>query len=109
MADTILDGSGEQIPGRRRLDETDLEIAYNLLGDDLVLRVNKAGVQVFGVVLENAGKEMTTQQLLELKAESADLVVAIGPRGDALANVGYRLGRVAGKLIKATRDKMSKT
>ena len=55
MTDTILDGSGEQIPGRRRLDGTDLEIAYNLLGDDLVLRLNKAGVQVFGVVLENAG------------------------------------------------------
>ncbi len=109
MSDTILDGSGEQISGRRRLDGTDLEIAYNLLGDDLVLRVNKAGVQVFGVVLENAGKAMTTQQLLELKTQSADLVVAIGPRGDALANVGYRLGRVAGKLIKATRDKMSKT
>ena len=49
MADTILDGSGEQIPGRRVLDGTDLEIAYTLLGDDLVLRVNKAGVQVFGV------------------------------------------------------------
>ena len=52
---------------------------------------------------------MTTQQLPELKTESADLVVAIGPRGDALGNVGYRLGRVAGKLIRATRDKMSKT
>ena len=61
------------------------------------------------MVLENAGKGMTTQQLPELKTESADLVVAIGPRGDALGNVGYRLGRVAGKLIRATRDKMSKT
>jgi hypothetical protein len=55
MPDTILDGSGEQTPGRRPLDGTDLEIAYNLLGDDLIVRVNKAGVQVFGVVLENAG------------------------------------------------------
>jgi hypothetical protein len=45
MPDTILDGSGEQTPGRRVLDGTDLEIAYNLLGDDLVVRVNKAGVQ----------------------------------------------------------------
>ena len=42
MSDTILDGSGEQTPGRRPLDGTDLEIAYSLLGDDLVLRVNKA-------------------------------------------------------------------
>jgi hypothetical protein len=109
MADTILDGSGEQIPGRRPLDGTDLEISYTLLGDDLVLRVNKAGVQVFGVVLENAGKAMTAQQLLELKTESSDLVVSIGTRGEAVVNAGYRLGRVAGKLLKAARAKMSGT
>ena len=109
MADTILDGSGERIPGHRLLAGTDLEIAYNLLGEDLTLRVNKAGVQVFGVVLENAGKPLTAKQLLELKAEKSDLVVTIGTRGDAVANVGYRLGRMANKLIKATREKIDKT
>ena len=109
MSDTILDGSGEQTPGRRLLDGTDLEIAYSLLGDDLVLRVNKAGVQVFGVVLEDARKTLTAQQLLELKTEKSDLVVSIGTRGDAVANIGYRLGRVARKLIKATREKVGKT
>ena len=45
MTDTVLDGTGEPIPGRHPRDGTDLEIAYTLLGDDLVLRVNKAGVQ----------------------------------------------------------------
>jgi hypothetical protein len=40
MADTIIDGTGEELPGRRILNGTDLEIAYNLLGDDLVLRVD---------------------------------------------------------------------
>ena len=109
MTDTVLDGSGEQMPGRRPLQGTDLEIAYTLLGDDLVLRVDKAGVQVFGVVLENAAKSMTAEQLLELKTESSDLVVAIGTRGQAARDVGYRLGRVAGKLLKATREKMGKT
>jgi hypothetical protein len=109
MPDTILDGSGEEIPGRRPLDGTDLEIAYALLGDDLVLRVNKAGVQAFGVVLENAGKAMTAQQLLELKTERSDFVVRVGPRGEAAANIGYRLGRVAGKLLKAARDKFDKS
>jgi hypothetical protein len=104
MSDTILDGSGEQIPGQRLLAGTDLEIAYTLLGDDLVLRVNKAGVQVFGVVLEDAAKTLTPQKLLELKSEKADLVVRIGSRGDAVAGLGYRLGRVAGKLMKAARD-----
>ncbi|MFZ0848007.1 MAG: hypothetical protein WAO08_02225 [Hyphomicrobiaceae bacterium] len=105
MSDTILDGSGEQIPGYRLLEGTDLEIAYSLLGDDLVLRVNKAGVQVFGVVLENAAKAMTAEKLLEFKSERSDLVVRVGTRGDAVASMGYRLGRVAGKLMKATREK----
>jgi hypothetical protein len=109
MADTIVDGSGEYIPGHRLLAGTDLEIAYNLLGDDLVMRVNKAGVQVFGVVLENARKALTEKQLLELKTEKSDLVVTIGTRGDAVANAGYRLGRMASKLIKATREKIDKT
>ena len=109
MADTILDGSGEHTPERRLLDGTDLEIAYNLLGDDLVLRVNKAGVQMFGVVLEKAAQPMTARQLLELKAESSDLVVKVGTRADTARNVGFALGRMAGKLMKATREKMSKT
>src|SRR5258707_6705396 len=100
MPDTILDGSGEQTPGRRLLDGTDLEIAYNLLGDDLVVRVNKAGVQVFGVVLEKAAKPMTGSQLLELKTERSDLVVTIGTRADTVRDVGYRLGRVPGQPIK---------
>src|SRR5919198_4301008 len=108
MPDIILDGSGEPTPGPRSLEGTDLEIAFNLLGDDLVLRVNKAGVQVFGVVLENAGKAMTAKQLLELKTEKSDLVVSIGPRKDTVANVGFALGRVMSKLIKATREKMNK-
>ena len=108
MSDAILDGSGEQTPGRRPLEGTDLEIAYNLLGDDLVLRVNKAGVQVFGVVLEKAAKPMTAEQLLELKAESSDLVVTVGTRSDTARDVGFALGRMAGKLMKATREKMNK-
>ena len=109
MVDTILDGNGEHIPGRRPIDRTDLEIAYNLLGDDLVLRVNKAGVQVFGVVLENAGKALTARQLMEFKTENSDLVVTIGTRGEGVAKVGFALGRMASKLMKATREKMNKT
>ena len=109
MSDTILDGSGEQVPGRRLLAGTDLEIAYNLLGDDLALRVNKSGVQVFGVVLENAAKALTAEQLFELKSEKADLVVRVGTRADAVSDIGYRLGRVAKKLMKVTREKIDKS
>jgi len=105
MSDTMLDGRGEPIPGHHILAGTDLEIVYTLLDDDLVLRVMKANVQVFGVVLEGAAKPMTTQQLFELKSEKSDLVVRVGTRGEAVAGFGYRLGRIAGKLMKAARDK----
>ena len=108
MSDTILDGSGEPIPGHHVLAGTDLEIRYTLMDDDLVLRVMKAGVQVFGVVLEGAAKPMTAQKLFELKSEKSDLVVRVGTRGDAVAGFGYRLGRMAGKLMKATRDTRDK-
>ena len=56
--DRLIDGAGEELPGRRILDGTDLEIAYNLAGDDLVIRVNKGGAQVFRVVFEDAKKQV---------------------------------------------------
>jgi hypothetical protein len=48
MTDTVLDGRGEQIPGRVTLEGTDLEIAYTLLGEDLVLRVTKPAYRCSG-------------------------------------------------------------
>jgi hypothetical protein len=56
----------------------------------------------------SSGKAMTAQQLLELKTEKSDLVVSIAPRADTVANVGFALGRVANKLVKAAREKMNK-
>ena len=55
--DTTFDGTGENTPGHRILGGTDLEMAYALSGDDLVLRVNKSGVQIFRVKLDGALKE----------------------------------------------------
>ena len=91
--------------GWLRLEGRSNSIPY--MSDDRHLAQSLA--RTLGVVLENAGKAMTAQQLLELKTESSDLVVTIGTRGDAVANMGYRLGRVANKLIKATREKIKKT
>jgi hypothetical protein len=52
---------GEMVPGQRVLEGTDLDIAYNLQGEDLILRVNKAGVLVFRV----QPKEAAGHRLLE--------------------------------------------
>jgi len=103
MTDTIIDGTGEEIPGHRILDGTDLEITYNLAGDDLVIRVNKGGVRVFRVLLEDARKQMSERELSNLNNVSPDFVFKIGAPAEPIASMGYRLGRVAGKVVKAIR------
>ena len=69
----FLDGFGEDPPGRRILEGTDLEIAYRLEGDDLVLQVNKGPVQVFRVRLGDARKPMSDVQLGTYNAVAPDL------------------------------------
>ena len=83
-ANGLLDGMGEAIPGHRVLDGTDLEIAYNLQGQDLVVRVNKAGVLVFRAMLRDAAKEMPEQQLTQFNSFAPDLVFTIGDSKEGL-------------------------
>jgi hypothetical protein len=101
MTDTIIDGTGEEIPGRRILQGTDLQIAYGFVGDDLVLRVEKSGVQVFGVMLEQAKSQMSERDLANCNCP--DFVFKIGATEKVVASVGHQLGRVAGKVVKAIR------
>ena len=74
----MLDGTGEAIPGHRVLDGTDLEIAYDLQGDNLVLRVNKGGVLVFRPMLRDAARDMPEQQLMHFNSLAPDFVFTIG-------------------------------
>lgn len=92
MAETILDGSGEDIPGHRILEGTDLEIAYNLLGDNLILRVNKGPVQIFRVMLVDARKDFSDRKLFDFNSVSPDFVFKIGDVREGL----LRMGRAAG-------------
>lgn len=103
MTNTLIDDEGEEISGRRVLDGTDLEIAYGWAGDDLTICVNKGGAQVFRVLLEEARKQMSERDLLNFSTSSPDLVFKIGATGEAIASAGYRLGQVAGKVMKAMR------
>lgn len=83
-ANGLLDGTGEAIPGHRVLDGTDLEIAYNLQGDDLVLRVNKGGVLVFRVMLRDAATDIPEQQLANFNGFAPDFVFTIGDSEEGL-------------------------
>ena len=68
-----LNGTGEMVPGQRVLEGTDLDIAYNLQGDDLILRVNKGGVLVFRVQLREAVPELLEARLLQFNSMAPDL------------------------------------
>ena len=74
----ILDGRDEVIPGHRVLEGTDLEIAYNLSGDGLVIRVNKGAWQVFRVTLKDAVPRMNDVELLHFNSISPDFTFRIG-------------------------------
>jgi hypothetical protein len=80
----LLNGTGEAIPGHRILDGTDLEIAYDLQGDNLVLRVNKGGVLVFRTMLRDAAKEIPEQQLVNFNSFAPDFLFTIGDSEEGL-------------------------
>ena len=83
----MLNGTGETIPGHRILDGTDLEIAYDLQGDHLVLRVNKGGVLVFRVMLRDAAKQMPEQQLVNFNSFAPDFLFTIGDSEEGLHRI----------------------
>ena len=96
----IVNGDGEEIPGRRLLDGTDLEISYNLRGDDLVLRVNKDSVQIFRVLLEGARKKLDASALLNFNGISPDFVVKIGDTKARMLQVARSVGLDDAQLAK---------
>ena len=100
MPETILDGSGEDTPGHRILEGTDLEIAYNLSGDNLVLRVNKGPVQIFRVMLVDARKTFTDRKLFDFNSVSPDFVFKIGDVREGLMAMGRSVGLDAAQMQK---------
>jgi hypothetical protein len=80
----LLNGTGEEVPGHSLLNGTDLDIAYNLQGQDLVLRVNKSGVLVFRVMLRDAAKQIPEQRLVHFNSFAPDFMFTIGDSEEGL-------------------------
>jgi hypothetical protein len=83
-ANGLIDGTGEAIPGHRLLEGTDLEISYNLPGNNLVLRVNKGGVLVFRTTLRLAALDMPEQQLMNFNSFAPDFMFTVGDSEEGL-------------------------
>ena len=86
-------GNGEGMPGHKVL-LGDLEIAHDLQGEDLVLRVNKGGVLVFKAKLCEATAKMLESRLTHFDSYAPDLMFTIGDSEEGL----NRMLRAAGML-----------
>jgi hypothetical protein len=84
-ANGLLDGVGGVVAGR--LEGTDLEVAYDLQREDLVLRVNKGGVLVFRAMLRDAAKDIGGEELTRFNSFAPDMVFRIGDSEEGLTRM----------------------
>jgi hypothetical protein len=68
----------QQIPG------TDLEVNWNLNGNDLVVRVNKGPIQITRVILRDAAKVLTDETLMNFSPFSPDFEFRVGDLKEGL-------------------------
>lgn len=104
MAEVIVDGEGEEIPGHRAIADTDLQLAYDLEGDDLTLRVNKGPVLVFRVRLEGALKPMIDDELLAFNGVAPDFIFKIGDSRERMFQLAKGLGLDDAQLERLKRQ-----
>lgn len=88
----MLNGAGAAMQAQGAFEGTDLEIAHNLQGEDLVLRVNKGGVLVFRAMLKEAVPPMLESRLAHFNSFAPDLAFTIGDSEEGL----LRMLRAAG-------------
>jgi hypothetical protein len=89
-----LNAMGEDMPGHRVM-LGDLEIAHDLQGDDLVLRVNKAGVLVFRAKLCDAAADMLESRVAHFNSFAPDLMFTIGDSEEGLNRMLRATGMLA--------------
>ena len=96
----VVDGSDEVVTGHRPIDDTDLEISYNMVGGNLVLRVNKAGVQIFRVLLVDAAKPLGSNALFGFNAVAPDFIFKVGDSRERMLALARSVGLDAAQLAK---------
>jgi len=71
---------------------SDVEINANLQGDDVVVRVNKAGVLVCRIRLKHAGREIAGEALSAFSTFAPDFAFTIGDTADGITRLKRAVG-----------------
>jgi hypothetical protein len=82
----------EARPNALPLAGTDVEVSLSQRGDDLMLWVNKAGIQILRVRLQDGMKDLSDATLMQFSSLSPDFVFKIGDCADGLARLKRSLG-----------------
>jgi hypothetical protein len=77
---------------RQQIAGTDLEINWNLRGDDLIVRVNKGPIQISRVLLRDAAKLMTEKTLMNFSPFSPDFEFRVGDMKEGLERAMQKAG-----------------
>jgi hypothetical protein len=85
-------GLGTMVPGHLALKGTDLELGHNIQGDDLILRVNKAGVLVFRA--RDAAPVMLESRLVRFNGFAPDVVFSVGDTEEELRRMVLAAGKM---------------
>jgi hypothetical protein len=81
--DSALNSGARIAPTRHAFDGTDLEIAHDVQGNDLILRVNKGGVLVFRAKL----REALQSRLVQFNSIAPDLGFTVGDTEEGLTRM----------------------
>jgi len=71
-------------PGHHRVPGTDLEVVFDRRGEDLVLRVNKAGVLVFRALLRDAAKDIPADEVVRFSPVAPDIITCVGDTAEGI-------------------------
>ena len=72
--------------------DTDIEINANVRGDDLIVRVNKNGILVCRVLLEDGAKDLTNEALTRFSTFAPDFAFKVGDSLDGMQRLKRSLG-----------------
>lgn len=82
----------EARPNALPLAGTDVEVSLGRQGHDLMLWVNKAGVQILRIRLADGAKDIPDLALMEFSSFAPDFVFKIGDCADGLVRLKRSLG-----------------
>lgn len=84
--------AAEAPPGHVPLPGTDLELCFNRSGNDAVVHVNKAGVMICRIKLQDAMRDTSPELLMLFSTYAPDFAFKVGDSRDGMERLKRSLG-----------------